>query len=218
LIAQAVETEKPPTIGIDINEKWQQVSESLQGGLLPTEKRINVDDIYKVLYFNNADPQLYNVQFWAEFFKISPASIRNIFNYLAYPEVDPVTKEVTNTLYFIDSELNEENIRKLLPEGTEIDRRIWMQYLETDYGKRMIAEHGDEAGFFGRIEAEQLFTAEIEDKGEVTIDRLDDYLGTKITDLLEDNSVMRNIEQEIKEVTDSQDNDKSKGKNMKPRE
>jgi len=93
-----------------------------------------------------------------------------------------------------------------------------MQYLETDYGKRMIAEHGDEAGFFGRIEAEQLFTSEIEDKGEVTIDRLDDYLGTKITDLLEDNSVMRHIEQEIKEVTDSQDNEKSKGKNMKPRE
>jgi hypothetical protein len=40
----------------------------------------------------------------------------------------------------------------------------------------MIAEHGDEAGFFGRIEADSLFTAEIEDKSEVTIDRLDDYL------------------------------------------
>lgn len=119
---------------------------------------------------------MYNVQFWAEFFKIPQPAIRNIFNYLAYPETDPITKEISNVLYFIDSELNEENIRKLLPEGAEIDRRIWMQYLETDYGKRMIAEHGDEAGFFGRIEADSLFTAEIEDKSEVTIDRLDDYL------------------------------------------
>jgi hypothetical protein len=102
------------------------VAENLQEGLLPTEKRIRVDDIYKVLYFNNADPQMYNVQFWAEFFKIPQPAIRNIFNYLAYPETDPITKEVSNVLYFIDSELNEENIRKLLPEGAEIDRRIWM--------------------------------------------------------------------------------------------
>jgi len=91
----------------------------------------------------------------------------------------------------------------LLPEGTEIDRRIWMQYLETDYGKRMIAEHGDEAGFFGRIENATLFTSEIEDKGEVTIDKLDDYLGNKITDLIADNSILDDIDLEIKEVSES---------------
>jgi len=69
-----------------------------------------------------------------------------------------------------------------------------MQYLETDYGKRMIAEHGDEAGFFGRIEASNLFTSEIEDKGEVTIDKLDDYLSNKITDLIADDSILQGID------------------------
>ena len=72
---------------------------------LPTEKRILVDEIYKILYFNNADPETYTVSFWAEHFKISPAAIRNIVNYVAYPVTDPDNKNVVKVLYFIDSEL-----------------------------------------------------------------------------------------------------------------
>ena len=59
----------------------------------------------------------------------------------------------------------------------------------------MIEEHGDEAGFFGRLDAGYLLPKleEIEEKSEVTIDRLDDYLSTKITDLIEDNSILQSI-------------------------
>ena len=63
------------------------------------------DEIYKILYFNNSDPDTYTVSFWADHFKINPAAIRNMVNYLAYPLADPETKKVTKVLYFIDSEL-----------------------------------------------------------------------------------------------------------------
>ena len=72
---------------------------------LPSEKRILVDEIYKVLYFNNADPETYTVSFWADHFKISPAALRNIVNYVAFPVTDPETKRVLRVMYFVDSEL-----------------------------------------------------------------------------------------------------------------
>lgn len=54
LIASAVETPKPPVFGVDVNEQW--VVEEVLRKDLPTEKRILVDEVYKILYFNNADP------------------------------------------------------------------------------------------------------------------------------------------------------------------
>lgn len=55
---------------------------------LPQDHRILVDEVYKVLVLNNQNPELYNVHFWSEHFKIEPAAIRNIFNYLAFPIFD----------------------------------------------------------------------------------------------------------------------------------
>ena len=72
---------------------------------LPTEKRILVDEIYKILYFNNGDPETYTISFWSDHFNIPPAAMRNILNYVAYPLTDPETKQVLRILYFIDSEL-----------------------------------------------------------------------------------------------------------------
>lgn len=72
---------------------------------LPSEKRILVDEVYKILLFNNMDPQTFTVEFWADYFKIAPATIRNIVNYVAYPVTDPQTKKVTKVLSFIDSEM-----------------------------------------------------------------------------------------------------------------
>lgn len=103
LIAQAVKVEEAPVFGIDVNAEWM-VEDSLRANL-PTEKRILVDEIYKILYFNNMDPETFTISFWSEHFKISPATLRNVLNYVAFPETDPDTKHVTKVLYFIDSEL-----------------------------------------------------------------------------------------------------------------
>lgn len=90
LLASVVEVDKPPLIGHDINEEW--VIEDTLRKELPTEKRILTDEVYKMLLFNNEDPQTFTVEFWADYFKIPPASIRNIVNYVAYPLTDPTTK------------------------------------------------------------------------------------------------------------------------------
>ena len=67
---------------------------------LPTEKRILVSEVYKILYFNNRDPETYTISFWADYFNISPSTIRNIVNYMAYPIIDQKTKRVELVLYF----------------------------------------------------------------------------------------------------------------------
>lgn len=106
LIAQAVKVDPVPVFGVDISEEYM-IEDTLRANL-PTEKRILVDEIYKILYFNNADPDTYTISFWSDHFKINAASLRNILNYVAFPETDPDTKQVTRVLYFIDSELQKQ--------------------------------------------------------------------------------------------------------------
>lgn len=86
LLAKAVEVDEPPLFGTDINEEYV-IEETLRHNL-PSEKRILVDEMYKILAFNNSDPETYTITFWSEYFNISPATIRNIVNYMAYPIFD----------------------------------------------------------------------------------------------------------------------------------
>jgi hypothetical protein len=51
LLAKAVEVDEPPMFGVDLNEEYM-IEETLRHNL-PTEKRILVDEIYKILWFNN---------------------------------------------------------------------------------------------------------------------------------------------------------------------
>jgi len=98
LLAKAVEVDELPIFGIDINEEYT-IEESLRAGL-PSEKRILVDEMFKILAFNNRDPETYTISFWADYFNISPATIRNIVNYLAFPIFDDKTKKLEAVLYF----------------------------------------------------------------------------------------------------------------------
>lgn len=51
MIAQAVKVDEIPIFGVDISEEYM-LEDHLRASL-PTEKRILVDEIYKMLYFNN---------------------------------------------------------------------------------------------------------------------------------------------------------------------
>ena len=88
-----MEVDEPPLFGTDINEEYV-IEDSLRASL-PTEKRILVDEMYKILAFNNSNPEIYTITFWSEYFNISPATIRNVVNYMAYPICDDKTKKVT---------------------------------------------------------------------------------------------------------------------------
>lgn len=55
MIASAVKVDEPPIVAPDINELY--ITEEVLRRELPSEKRILVDELYKILYFNNQDPE-----------------------------------------------------------------------------------------------------------------------------------------------------------------
>ena len=132
LIAKAVQPDEKPIYHPDLSS--DTIIEDQLRRELPSDKRILVDEIYKILYFNNADPNRFTVSFWADHFKIPPAAIRNMVNYVAYPLTDPESKNVTKVLYFIDSELQKQQAEML----TELNRDTYLRYLEADYSKRVV--------------------------------------------------------------------------------
>ena len=89
----------------------------------------------------------YTINFWADYFSLSPPTIRNIVNYVAFPVIDQKTKKVIDILSFVDTELQ----RQIKLLGSEIDRDTYFQYLESDHNKRMLQEYGEELGYFGEM-------------------------------------------------------------------
>lgn len=174
LLAKAVEVDEPPVFGIDINEEY--MVEDILRSALPTEKRILVDEIYKILFFNNRDPETFTISFWSDYFSIAPATIRNVVNYMAYPIVDQKTKKVVQVLYFQDTELLKQ--QDLIGE---LDRETYLGFLETDYYSRMKDEYKDELGLFGRVDAPKFIDPDLLDAVKPTKDgkvrsQLDSYL------------------------------------------
>lgn len=205
LVAQAVKVEELPIFAVDLSAEYM-VEDTLRASL-PTEKRILVDEIYKILYFNNGDPETYTISFWSDHFNIPPAAMRNILNYVAYPLTDPETKQVLRILYFIDSELQKQT-QELLSEG--INRDNYLRYLEADYSKRMVSEHGDELGIFGKVE----HTFELQE-GQQSPLALEQIIVSSMPELIGDTTILDEIDKEIQETTDGQANRDSKSKNLK---
>ena len=81
-----------------------------------------------------------------------------------------------------------------------LDRETYLGYLEEDYLERMAEEHKGESGLFGRIDAPKFVNAD-RLEGEVSQDaksRLDGYLANRLEQYLEDDSILTNIDQDIK--------------------
>ena len=212
VLAKAVEVDEAPIFGIDINEEYE--IDNLLRENLPTEKRILVDEIYKILMFNNIDPETYTISFWSDYFNIAPSTIRNVVNYMAYPMVEQKTKRVKSILYFQDTEL-----AKNAGLVGQLDRETYLGYLETDYYSRVKEEYQDEQGLFGRVDVPSYLNPHLLESSESgqlgEQKRLDQYLSNQIGDILEDDKVLTQIDKEIKKITDGQKNSISKNKNMK---
>ena len=66
----------------------------------------------------------------------------------------------------------------------------------------MVAEHADEQlGIFGRVGHTMQLT-----EGEKNADKLDEYLSSQVSNLIEDDTVLKQINAEIKEITEAEDN------------
>jgi hypothetical protein len=76
----------------------------------------------------------------------------------------------------------------------------------------MVESHLDEQGIFGRIGPT---TGNYDPDRKV---KLDDFLSNQIEDIIDDQSIMAQIESEISRVTDETSNESSRSKNLKPHE
>lgn len=97
--------------------------------------------------------------------------------------------------------------RKLIADLT---REKYLEFLEDDYQTRMQEEYGNELGYFGNaaIDARNK-------KGGVALDLEEHYLGVGMKEVREDQSILKEIEEEIKQITEGAKNDESMMKNMK---
>jgi len=96
-----------------------------------------------------------------------------------------------------------------------IDRQTYLGYLEQDYYERAKAEHGDELGLFGRIDAPKWMEAAPGLEGDNYADKLDNFLSNRISGYLEDDEIIQSIDSDIKKLTDGNRNETSKTKNFK---
>ena len=191
------------------------------------DHRILIDEIYKVLYLNNEDPHTYNVRFWAKHFKIDPAAIRNIFNYLGYPIVDPKSKTVGRTLVFIDVDMmnHQEKIK-------DLTRDDYIRYLEEDYYRRKQVEHEQIMQGISELSSEKPgarhmreafvedpitnYLPEYEDREKYERERQKDIkISFKLRETYDDDTILEDIDKEIKQFQTEMAEEKSKTKNHK---
>ena len=76
-----------------------------------------------------------------------------------------------------------------------------MRYLEADYSKRMVEQHKEELGIFGRVGP----TFKLKE-GEADPKQLDQFLSNRVEQMIEDDTVMKQIDAEISEITSGESN------------
>lgn len=123
-------------------------------------------------------------------------------------------------LYFQDTELVKSAQLLLGQDGENLkalDRETYLSFLEQDYLQRMAEEHKDEKGIFGRIDAPRFVDADAltEYTNKDDNARLGDFLSNRMEHLMDDESILKNIDKDIKQIADAQANTETKRKNLK---
>lgn len=96
---------------------------------VPEPGKLSIEELRKVLFLNNTDPNKYTVSYWAKVFSMDPQIFRTIISYVAFPVPDQKKLETIAVLNFTDveSKMTLEQIEdmhtkmniKLLGSGTE---------------------------------------------------------------------------------------------------
>lgn len=215
IVAQAVVVEDPPLSVPDPDDILEEMKEGMYG-MLSQDHRVLRDEIYKVLFLNNQNPEIYNVKFWSNHFKIDPAAIRNMFNYLAYPIVDQKSKTVVKILYFIDMDIvrNREKLQ-------DITREDYSNYLEEDYYRRLEIEQQEMNQALGQTKSlRQLFIekpiilAGKNENEQIEEASLKIKASSKIEEILDKDTIMDDLDKEIMKYKEMHETERSKKKNQ----
>ena len=214
IIAQAVKVEDPPLTAPDTEELYKNIKQASMASL-PQDHRILVDEIYKVLFLNNQNPELYNVHFWSEHFKIEPSAIRNVFNYLAFPIFDEQSRATKKFLCFIDIDLvkNREKLK-------DVTRDDYISYLEEDYYRRVDIEHKE---MQDRLKSKTLREKLIHHpnyepgfgyKGGKVENPKQIISAVRIEKIIENDDIMRDLDKEVERFKKELEEEKSQSKNQ----
>lgn len=88
--------------------------------------------------------------------------------------------------------------------------------MEADYYERVKEEYKDEIGLFGRVDSPKFSdTAFLGSKDSSLNERLGNYMSNRIEGYIEDDAILKDIDKEIKLITDAEMNETNKKKNMK---
>lgn len=82
--------------------------------------------------------------------------------------------------------------------------------METDYYQRMVEEHKEEIGLFGRIDAPKFLDPQLMESTQEGKDhqaQLQNYLSNRLKDYIESDSIIEEIDAEIKTITEGEKND-----------
>jgi hypothetical protein len=153
-ISQAVKVNKFTDMQIaKIEYPLDYLEENLMGQL-PFEGRILIEEYYKALYLNDENPEIYNINYWQDYFKVTTHTLRNIFNYVFFPIPDEKSlSDVGKILYFKDAELAKRRLMisemtgeeykdyltntEMRPELEEIRRLDYIKYQVTSDEPRL---------------------------------------------------------------------------------
>jgi hypothetical protein len=121
ILSDVIEIEKPYAFSVDYTSHFDP--EALRSKLekLHTQgfvtSEFHLENIVKMIYLNNADPQKFNFELWAEYHKVPVERIRDLMIHVNFPVVK--NEKVVGRIAFVDipkpktiTDLNEENVRR----------------------------------------------------------------------------------------------------------
>mmetsp|Transcript_29026 Transcript_29026/g.51914 ORF Transcript_29026/g.51914 Transcript_29026/m.51914 type:complete len:270 (-) Transcript_29026:77-886(-) len=86
-LADSLEIKKPPKIELDFGESNVENAIKLKEQMTYDIKaaQLTTENLVKVLYLNNSDPQQFNTEYWAEVLNITPQKLKNVFYNFSVP-------------------------------------------------------------------------------------------------------------------------------------
>jgi hypothetical protein len=104
LLADSFQVNKPlepvPDFTSEFNPEELRYRHNKEAAILMNKEELYVENLIKILYLNNHDPETYDIEFWAETLNFSTQRLRNIFYNFSYLVI--VDKKPVGHLSFIE--------------------------------------------------------------------------------------------------------------------
>ena len=123
ILSDVIEVNKMPEIVADLSESFDpeilktKIRKMHSAGFVTSE--FFTENVIKMVYLNNCDPQTYNFELWAEYHNMSPDVLRNALIHINIPVIEE--DKVVGRITYKDipkpktvTDLNEENMRRFI--------------------------------------------------------------------------------------------------------